>query len=385
MEEERYSEFKLNSTMEKVGMKNRYQIITLLIIFCLYGTSEFLAIALPLMEISPYINYTNDLNVTINTQVTYELCKGDLKKYNYTIDYEKSKSSLITDFEAYCSENKTAFIGSSLFFGVMIGSFISYFFSDKIGRKKTALIFSFFYSFNLLAFLLINNLYLLYALLFLAGLFYSITILSSLLLLNEVLDIKLTAIFTTIIYNAYPVFGAAYSILFRDLNNWRAIFIIIGIIHVICVLLLFFFVEESPRFYFVKNEIENMEDVLLRISVINGKDPVEIIKNLRVSEVAGNYKGNKSIKDIKEHKGDERSSNLFDYERKSSINEKDYLKVNVNVSDSCTGSVPGNGNGSDVYDKEQNRLNPLDLEESSSKKNKDFDRDDFVLDNGKKF
>jgi MFS family permease len=335
MEEEKFTALKLNNSMEKCGMKNRYQIITLLIIFCLYGTSEFLAIALPLMEINPYIFYFNkDLNTTINTQVNYDLCQNELKKYNYTIDYEKSRSSLVTDFEVFCSENKTGFIGSSLFFGVMIGSFISYFFSDRIGRKKTSLIFSFIYSTILLGFLLVKNLYLLYTLLFLAGLVYSIIILSSLLLLNEVLDVKLTAIFTTIIFNAYPVFGVLYSILFRDLDNWRAIFIIIGIIHLICVILLFFFVEESPRFYYVKNEIEKMENVLLKISTINNKDTNEIKKYLRGNE-KDKDKDKVKVKDKVKDKNNN-NFNLIDNENKS-INEKSSFlnnnsyEVNLNI------------------------------------------------------
>jgi len=271
--EESFSALKLNNIMEKCGMKNKYQIISLIIIFALYGTSEFLAIALPFMEINPFVTYYNtDLNKNITIQVDYNLCKNELKKFNYTIDNERSRSSLVTDFNVFCSENEVGFIGSSLFFGVMIGSFISYIFSDKIGRKKTSVIFSFIYSLILCGFLLIKNIYLLYTFLFLTGMVYSIIILSSLLLLNEVLDVNFTAIFTTIIYNAYPVFGVFYNFLFKDLNNWRAIFIVIAIIHFISTLLLIFFLEESPRFYFVRNDINNMEKVLLKIARVNNKE-----------------------------------------------------------------------------------------------------------------
>jgi hypothetical protein len=334
MEQEKFSALKLNKIMEKCGMKNRYQIITLIIIFCLYGTSEFIAIALPLMEINPYVIYFNkDLNKTINTQVNYNLCENELSKFNYTIDYEKSRSSLVTDFGVFCSENKTGFIGSSLFLGVMIGSFISYFFSDRIGRKNTSLIFSFIYSLILSGFFLINNLYLLYGLLFLAGLTYSIIILSSLILLNEVLDVTLTAIFTTIIYNAYPVFGIIYSILFRDLNNWRALFVIISVIHLICAMLLFFFIEESPRYYFVKNEFKKMENVLMKISRINNMDRAEIIKYflLHNNEIENQKEIDYEI-DYKK-KYDSSNSNIYcanDYNN-NSINEKSYLTDNKDI------------------------------------------------------
>ena len=154
------------------------------------------------------------------------------------------------------------------------------------------------------------------------------------LLLNEVLDVKLTAIFTTIIFNAYPVFGVLYSILFRDLDNWRAIFIIIGIIHLICVILLFFFVEESPRFYYVKNEIEKMENVLLKISTINNKDTNEIKKYLRGNE-KDKDKDKVKVKDKVKDKNNN-NFNLIDNENKS-INEKSSFlnnnsyEVNLNI------------------------------------------------------
>jgi MFS family permease len=268
-----YCSYKFNDIMEKCGMKNRYQIISLLIIFCLYGTSEFIAIALPLIEINPYVIYMDsDMNRNFTEQVNYEICQNKLKKYKYVIDFQRSKSSLVTDFDIFCSEHLTGFVGSILFFGVMIGSFFSYLFSDKFGRKKTVILFSFFYSINMMGFFLINDLHMLYFFLFTAGFNYSIIILSGIILLNEVLDVSLTAIFTTIIYNAYPFFGAFYSILFKEINNWRIFFTINGLFHFIFTLFLIMYIEESPRFFFGKKDMKSLYKCFLKIAISNNID-----------------------------------------------------------------------------------------------------------------
>ena len=179
---------------------------------------------------------------------------------------------MVTDFRIFCDQDKVSFIGSSLFLGVMIGSFISYFFSDKIGRKKTIILFSVLYSATQFLYLINENLYVLYSMLMLSGLFYSIIILSSILLLNEVIDVRLTAIFTTIIYNAYPLFGILYDVLFKELDDWRLIFCIIGIIHLISTVIFALFLEESPRFYFATRDLDSLKKTLAKIASVNKKE-----------------------------------------------------------------------------------------------------------------
>ncbi len=264
---------KLQYYMEKCGMKNCYQYMSLIIIFLLYATSEFIAIALPLLEINPYISYFDDVSgKNITTQVNYILCNSVLKNNNYTILYERSASSLVTEFNIFCDENKVSFIGSSLFLGVMIGSFVSHYFSDKIGRKKTIIFFSILYSIIQFIYILNTNLYVFYFMLFLSGLLYSIIVLSSILLLNEVIDVELTAIFTTIIYNAYPLSGILFDIFFKELNDWKVIFMIIGITHIVVTIIFTIFIQESPRFYFCNKDLDNLKFSLEKIKSINKKD-----------------------------------------------------------------------------------------------------------------
>ncbi len=279
MEEEKYENYHFQYYLEKCGLKNKYQMISLLIIFIVYGTSEFIAIALPLLEINPYVNYFDtDLNKNFTIQANYQNCNSTLKKFKYEIVKEKSKSSLVRDFNIFCDENKVSFIGSSLFFGVMLGSFISYFFSDKIGRKKTIILFSVLYSVLQFMYLINENLYVMYAMLSLSGLFYSIIILSSILLLNEVIDVSLTAIFTTIIYNAYPLFGILYDVLFIELDDWRLIFFIVGLIHFGITIIVVLFLEESPRFYFCNRDFNSLKKTLSKIAAVNQTNIFDVVE-----------------------------------------------------------------------------------------------------------
>ena len=262
---------KLDHYLEKCGNKNRYQFISVLIIFFIYGTSEFIAISLPLLEINPIVSYLNpETNSIITTQSTYKLCNDSItNNFELIILTDKSKSSIVTDFKIYCDQNKVSLIGSSLFIGVMLGSFLSYFFSDKMGRKKTAILFSFLYCINQALFILVNNLYLLYLLLFLSGFFYSIIVLTLIVLMNEVIDIQLTAIFTTTIHNAYPFCGIIYTLMFKNLNDWRIIFVFSCIIHFCFTMVLTFYIEESPRFYFSNKNLPELKKVLSNIAKKN--------------------------------------------------------------------------------------------------------------------
>ena len=102
--EDKSESTKLEFYLKKCGVKNRYQYISLVIIFFIYGTSEFLAISLPLLEITPFITYYDkDLKQNITIQTNYNLCNNTLKYVNFTIDFEKSKSSFVTDFNIFCN------------------------------------------------------------------------------------------------------------------------------------------------------------------------------------------------------------------------------------------------------------------------------------------
>ena len=243
----------IKALVKKAGNKNRYQYITLIIIFFLYGTTEFITISLPYLETKPDVAFFDDKGIRHEVQINYTICETYKDKYNIT----KKISSMVSDTELYCDKIGTSLIGMSLFTGVMFGSLILYFFADMWGRKKTILIFSILYIGMLLTTYFVESIYVYYVTMFFSGLFYVIIILTSCILLNEAISEDLNAIFTTIIYNSFFAYGMGYGYLF-SIYNWKSMFIIIAILQLIFVTIFYSYCEESLYFYITKND-KNMD------------------------------------------------------------------------------------------------------------------------------
>jgi MFS family permease len=260
------------------GMNNRYQYISLIIIFTLYGTTDFLAISLPFLESKPLVSFKDSHNVTYVKSINYTICE------NYTFEIVKNYSSIVNELEIYCDRTKTSLIGTSLFFGVLLGSLVSYLFTDWLGRKKTVFLFSIFYLMTIVLFSFIYNIYIIYGLILISGFFYIIVALSAIILLNEIISENLVAMFTTIIYIAFFIFGLCYTYLFYELDNWRLIFRIIACIHLLSAILFFYYIEESPRFYVAKKDYANFMKTIKKIAIKNKLQLIEDDINLHITD-----------------------------------------------------------------------------------------------------
>jgi MFS family permease len=261
------NESNINKLISKCGDRHLYQYLSLLIIFLLYGTTEFFVISLPLLETKPKVTYTNDKGETIKHQtIDYTICQ---KYPDYIIDSTSKVSSIVVDFKLWCDSTQTYLIGLFLFLGILIGTLTSNLFIDRFGRKKTALGFSLLYLFALISFFFINNIILIYAAMLFGGFFQSVVLISSIILLNEVINKKLIAIFTTIIYLAYRSFGLLYTFLFIHISDWRLVCLITGCIHIVVILLLAFLLVESPRYYIAVKDKTGLIKSLNYIAKVN--------------------------------------------------------------------------------------------------------------------
>ena len=249
------------------GMNNRYQYLSLLIIFFLNGTTEFLAISLPFLESKPLVSFKDDFNSTHVKHINYTICE------NYTFEIVKNYSSIVNEFEIYCDRTKTSILGLSLFTGILLGSLVSYLFIDRFGRKKCTFIFSNFYIVIIILFSFVNNIYIIFGLTFISGFLYIIVALSFIILLNEIISGNLVAMFTTITFIAFFLFGLVYTYIFYELDDWRLIFRIVGALQLISTLVFYLYMEESPRFYIAKKDYNNF---LLTIKNIANKNNLKL-------------------------------------------------------------------------------------------------------------
>jgi MFS family permease len=255
----------IKNLVKQAGNKNRYQYITLFIIFLIYGSTEFITISLPYLETRPTVEFFDSNGIRHEMQINYTICES--YKYNIT----KNVSSIVSDTKLYCDKTGTSLIGMSLFCGVMIGSLILYFFADMWGRKKTILIFSVLYVGSLLlTYFIENNIYVYYTAMFFSGMFYVIVLLTSIILLNEAISEDLNSIFTTIIYNSYFLYGMGYGYMLR-LYDWKTLYVIVAVLHIIFVTFFYIYCEESLYFYLTKNDRDNFLKTLEAVARKNGR------------------------------------------------------------------------------------------------------------------
>lgn len=267
----------IEKLIERAGNDSRYQYMMLLLIFFLYGTSEFITIAIPYVEVKPIISILVK-GVPQEVNINYSLCE-EFKLNNKTPSIVESltRHSIVYDFNIYCNQLATTLIGTIIFSGILIGSLISHHFSDNFGRKKTVVLFGILYILSCFLYSLINNLEVLYINLFFSGFCYIIVALSSVVLLNEVLRPERRAIFSSILYSAYSLFGIVYPLFFHYLNTWKVIFLIIGISHLIFYSVFFLYVEESPRFLISKGKYIEFRAVMEKIGRKNGKAEHDLV------------------------------------------------------------------------------------------------------------
>ena len=257
----------IESSIEKCGQNGKYQYLLLIIIYFIYMITEFILIVMGYLEIWPTVSYTDKNGFPHKDVLTDDLCKNGT---NYTILYDVSKQTIVTDFKLECKSYQISLIGIVYFFGVLIGSLTSHIFMDNLGRKTTIILLILVLSVFEFTFYFIYNLFVLYIVLFISGYLYIIIVLSGIVLLNECILSNIRSMFTSFIYTGFCTGGIIYSILFMYMNTWREIFMIVSALHVIIVFVFYFYALESPRFYLSKGKTLDFNNFFNQLAIKNG-------------------------------------------------------------------------------------------------------------------
>ena len=261
---------KLDILLAKAGQINYYQFQVTILFLIQLTCAEFFNQCLPFLERSPYVFINNS---TESVLIDYKICKNNTID---RIDESKSPKSMVVDFDIYCEEKKIIGLGCSIYLGMIIGACSTYLFADKIGRKKTLIIFVPIHILFLCTFKILPNsgtycIYLLYLNIFFLGICSHIIIVTMIIYICEIIKQTDIPIFVILIITGVPLSNLLGTFLFNFKNlDWRNSLLIIAGINLIVYLFIFFKLVGSPIFSLNNELFETFVFDLIKLGKKNG-------------------------------------------------------------------------------------------------------------------
>jgi MFS family permease len=283
---------KLEKIYSLAGDEHRYQYIILIITFIVWTNVNVLPISLAYLEKLPDVNFTNPKTKEFanNVQLNYTICEYGKDSYNVTQTYNYS---WVIEYNITCDPIQTGLIGTSIFAGEILGSVIFKVFSDKLGRKATAIYSASFLFIILISFTFAANITQIFIFTIIGGFVSTNTAFGSYFLVTEVVSSRRRAIFTALINTAFSFCGILYILLFKYLNNWRVIFYFASFLTITILIVYILYTIESPRLWLAKGDFNKFYQSLKKIAVKNNR--LEIFQN----ELENNPESQQALEDIK--------------------------------------------------------------------------------------
>ena len=245
------TEHKLDILLEKAGQTNNYQFLVTFLFLIQFTCTEFFSQCLPFLERVPYVFIDGSKESVL---INHRICRRIHNK-NYQIDESKLPKSIVVDFNIFCEELKIFYLGLSLYSGMIIGSCSTYLFADKIGRKKSLMIFTPLHIIFLCTFKILKPsladfcIYLVYLNLFLLGFFSHIIIITMIIYICEIIKQTDIPIFVILIITGIPLSSLLGTLLFNIKSlDWRDSLLIIALINLLVYLFIIFKIVRSPIF-----------------------------------------------------------------------------------------------------------------------------------------
>ena len=303
----------------------------------------------------PIINF-NNTNIRLESDMCDKYFTGENPSYELVLSENQiPTTSIILDFELSCETVKLYFLDITYYFGNMLGSCIAYHFYEKVGSKISLFIFTLvqiicFFLFQCLNISSFNSIYFLYVNLFLLGFSEYIVINLLFLYICDIINLTHIPLFITIIISGRYLAGLIGTLFFHYLNlNWKTYISIIGGLNTLIFIIMFSYMESSPKAALRNNNYMNFIKHLLNISKKNKKnlkkEDFDFLLRFMDFEEQGEYDeffhsiSQKKINILKDEKNfidDDEYKDLFlnidptnNFERKSTLKD-DYLMSEEN-------------------------------------------------------
>lgn len=258
----------MNLTYESLAEFGKYQKILAFLVIVNVPLTLITAISFPFMTKKPEL-----LCKPKDYNGNFELCnEEDYCKYE-EFDYLKLKDNnlinLAFEFDLYCDKAYIPpIIGTTFFFGGIIGSVILSPIPDKYGREKIYKILILINTFLNLNIFLSNNIWHIIVTTFLLGISSFIYSMSTL-IISENFDMKTAGFIQTLNQAIFPITGILIGIFFLFINNWRILFFITLCFNGISIYLSQYYLMESPRWLNSQKRYEEINEIMKKIASIN--------------------------------------------------------------------------------------------------------------------
>ena len=302
---------KIEKVLSLVGNEHCYQYFTLIVIVFLWINCNFISIVIPYLEREPIINYRDIKGEHYNVTLTNEICER-IHDFHHKHKYEivkQYKYSWVSEYGIECNKVEVGLIGSFAFIGNTAGGLIFSVINKLISHKKILIISCFGFCISTFLSTLIKShdyfIYLLFCEVFM-GLFGNCLCYSSLVIAQEVVSNKKRSLFCSIINVGYSLCGILYSIAFYFAQDWRIVFYILTGASFLTLILIWFFIYDSPREYINNKNYKKTMNILEGIASFNGKlsEFRESIKQDEYKEFINEIKGEEEIKNKDNENGE---------------------------------------------------------------------------------
>jgi len=258
----------IHTIMELVGNKNRFTIFIIGMNLFLWINVSILNYSLAFIETKPKVTYIKDGN-EITEKLKYDICD----KYDFIIK-EDYKYSIITDFEdgTECNKLKNSLIGTINSIGILLGNFLFHMISGKFGYKNILFIFHICHAIFLLISIFLDNYYFFQIINCFVMFFTKCILNSSLVMNNEIVDLKYKAMISSFVNSGLGLGGMFYVLMYYLLKDWRYVFIVGVCLSAISGIIIKIFFHDSLVQSLINKDFEKFYNNLLYIAKMNGRE-----------------------------------------------------------------------------------------------------------------
>jgi len=258
----------IHTIMELVGNKHRFTIFIIVMNLVLWINVSVLNFSLAFIETKPKVTYKKDGQATTE-KLTYDICD----KYDFIIK-EDHKYSIITDFEdgTECNKLKISLIGTINSIGILLGNFLFHIISGKFGYKNILFIFHIGHAVFLLVSIFWDNYYYFQVINCFVMFFTKCILNSSLVMNNEIVDLKYKAMISSFVNSGLGLGGMFYVLMYYLLKDWRYVFIVGTCLSAISGVIIKIFYHDSLVQSLINKDFDKFYNNLVYIAKMNGRE-----------------------------------------------------------------------------------------------------------------